>query len=47
MTTELMSNWQFVVGGVVVLLLLGLLFMRWMGLLGGKDPVYKGMEYAT
>ncbi|KAL9297563.1 hypothetical protein ACSQ67_023459 [Phaseolus vulgaris] len=35
------------VGGVVVLLLLGLLFMRWMGLLGGKDPVYKGMEYAT
>jgi len=36
-----------VVAGVFVLLLLVLVFMRWMGWLGGKDPVYKGMEYAT
>ncbi|WVY92054.1 hypothetical protein V8G54_037568 [Vigna mungo] len=30
-----------IVAGVLVLLLLGLVFMRWMGWLGGKDPVYK------
>ncbi|XP_014504486.1 probable LRR receptor-like serine/threonine-protein kinase At1g07650 [Vigna radiata var. radiata] len=33
-----------IVAGVLVLLLLGLVFMRWMGWLGGKDPVYKELR---
>ncbi|KAK8467136.1 hypothetical protein PHAVU_008G264400 [Phaseolus vulgaris] len=33
-----------IVAGVLVLLLLGLVFMRWMGWLGGKDSVYKELR---
>jgi len=36
-----------IVAGVLVVVLLVLVLMRRMGWLGGKDPVYKGMEYAT
>ncbi|XP_022641866.1 probable LRR receptor-like serine/threonine-protein kinase At1g07650 [Vigna radiata var. radiata] len=33
-----------IVVGVLVLLLLGLVFMRWIGWLGGKDPMYKELR---
>ncbi|KAG4964407.1 hypothetical protein JHK85_039382 [Glycine max] len=35
-----------IVAGVLVVVLLVLVLLRRMGWLGGKDPVYKGMEYA-
>jgi hypothetical protein len=36
-----------IASGVLVVFLIMLAVLRSKGLLGGKDPVYKGMEYAT